>query len=158
MGALEVGDDPAVQTADDLMSDLDVPRRDPPVDRDLEVPLGPADDEPVVADADGLAFELAVVEDRQDRDRRPDRGPERAGRVARGRPLRPAGAGAVRRGLGARLEVLQEGPAGVLVGLDHGGRAGRASVLRVGPRRVLCHERPPVSRGTGAMKIMNSHL
>ena len=72
--------------ADNLVRDVDMPGRDPAVERDAEVPLGAADDEPMVADADGLAIGLAVVEDRQHGDRRPhrraerDRGTRRGGR------------------------------------------------------------------------------
>ena len=42
----------------DWQRDLDVPRGDPAVDRDPEVPLGAADDEPGLADPDRLAVVL----------------------------------------------------------------------------------------------------
>ncbi len=62
MGALKVGDDPAVMdSADRLQGDLDVTGRDPAVDGDAEVALGAADHEPMAANADDLAVRLAVV-------------------------------------------------------------------------------------------------
>ena len=82
--ALEVGDDPAVQAADELVRDLDMPRRDPAVERDAQVALGAADDEPMIADADDLAVGLAVVEDGQQRERAAAPWGGRAGRLTRG--------------------------------------------------------------------------
>ena len=79
MGALEVGDDPAVQTADMLVGDLDVSGRDPAVERDAKVALGPAEDEAGLAEADDLPGGAAVIEDGQQRDGWPARGAERAG-------------------------------------------------------------------------------
>ena len=96
MRALEVGDDPAVQAADELERDLDVPRRDPAVDRDLEVALGAADDEPMIADADDLAVRLAVVKHGQHGDRRADRRAKKGRRgplVGRRRGARDAASG-----------------------------------------------------------------
>ena len=102
MRALEVGDHPAVQSADNLVRDLDMPGRDPAVERDAEVSLGAADDEPMIANADGLAVGLAVVKDRQHSDRRPHRRAERdCGRAAAG------GGGA---GIGAGGSTATGGP------------------------------------------------
>ena len=39
MRALEVGDNPAMQPADDLMRDLDMPGRDPAIERNAKVAL-----------------------------------------------------------------------------------------------------------------------
>ena len=101
--ALEVGDDPAVQAADHLVSDLDVPGRDPAVERNAQVPLGAADDEPMIANADDLAVGLAVVEDRQNRHRRPHRRP-----ITGLRPALPAAE--VAAGSGRGVDLRSAGP------------------------------------------------
>ena len=118
MRALQVRDDPAVEPADDLMRDLDMPRRHPSVHRKPQGPLGPTDQEPRLANPDDLAVDPAVVEHRQDRRRRPRR-----------RPIRHCRPPQIRRRLHRRirtptLQVGQQRLADVVVGFEH-----RAGVL-----------------------------
>ena len=94
MRALEVGDDPAMQPADDLVSDLNMPGRDPAIERNTKIPLGAADDEPMIANADDLAVGLAVIKHRQHSNRRPRRRAERDGGRAAPVAAAPAGIGA----------------------------------------------------------------